>query len=237
MNRKDFLIEDFKKAKDGQRIPLSTMRKLISNLRFFPKTHDFFSYFERSITNTVSGAKLLCQMIAEKEGRQERLTELKDCEHAGDKTTHEVIDLLRETFLTPFDRSDMYMLAVKLDDILDIIYYIGNRLTRYNIQEMPKEVAKLSRIVHDSADELARAIVGLGNPKKSQKVLEHCIEINRLENEADEQVNVVIEELFSGNWDAIDIIKVKELVENLEAAADKCEDVANIIEGIILKHS
>lgn len=215
----------------------STMRKLISNLRFFPKTHDFFGYFEKSIMNTVAGAQMLCRMIDKKEERHKLLEQLKEHEHTGDKITHEVIDLLRETFLTPFDRSDMYLLTVKLDDILDIIFYIGNRMTRYNINEMPKEVTKLAKILLKSTEELSRALADLSNPKHTQKVLDHCVEINRLENEADEQVNHVVEELFGGGWEALDIIKIKELVENLEAAADKCEDVSNIIEGIILKHS
>lgn len=217
--------------------PLPTMRKLISSLRFFPKTHDFFGYFEKSIQNTVDGAKTLCTMIADKERRAELAIELKECEHRGDKITHEVIDLLRETFLTPFDRGDMYTLMVKLDDILDIIWYVGNRMTRYNVERMPKEVAKMANIVMRSSQELSKAVAGLSNMKNSQKVLNHCVEINRLENEADEEVNHVIEELFSGAWNPMDVIKLKELVENLEACADKCEDVANVIEGIILKHA
>ena len=227
----DFNDKDFPKP------PLPTMRKLISSLRLFPKTHDFFGYFEKSIDNTEKGAKILCQMIAKKEKRSELVLELKECEHSGDKITHEVIDLLRETFLTPFDRHDMYTLAVKLDDVLDIIYYIGNRMTRYNIDEMPGEVAQMADIVMRATKELSKAVNGLSNMKNSQKVLDRCVEINSLENEADEQTNHVIEELFSGKWDAMDVIKIKELVENLEACADKCEDVANIIEGIILKHS
>lgn len=221
----------------GKRLPLSSMRKIISNLRFFPKTHDFFGYYEKSIKNTVDGAKMLCQMVAKKEKRQELSTELKECEHRGDKITHEVIDLLRETFLTPFDRHDMYTLIVKLDDILDIIYYIGNRMTRYNIDEMPKEVGTMADIVMRATQELSNALTGLSNMKYSQKVLDRCVEINSLENEADEQVNHVIKDLFSGKWEAMDVIKIKEIVENLEACADKCEDVANIIEGIILKHA
>jgi uncharacterized protein Yka (UPF0111/DUF47 family) len=212
------------------------MRKFISSLRFFPKTHDFFGYFERSIENTVNGAKLLCEMIEKRDGRAERLKLLKDYEHIGDKITHEVIDLLRETFLTPFDRMDMYTLSVKMDDILDIIYYIGNRLTRYNIEKMPPGVAALADIVRRSTIEISHAVSGLRNMKNSQTVLDHCVKINTFENEADDKVNLLIEELFGKRWEPIEVIKIKELVENLEAAADKCEDVANVMEGIILKH-
>lgn len=213
------------------------MRKMISNLRFFPKTHDFFGYYERSIQNTVAGAELLCQMVNSKDKRPARLTALKDLEHKGDQITHEVIDLLRGTFLTPFDRNDMYTLIVKLDDILNIIYYIGNRMTRYNVDEMPREVSLMANVVLQATQELAEALVSLSDMKHSQRVLDRCIKINSLENEADEKVNHVIEELFSGKWNALDVIKIKDIVENLEACADKCEDVANIIEGIILKHA
>lgn len=227
----------FDKDKNFPKTPLPTMRKLISSLRLFPKTHDFFGYFERSIKNTVEGARILCRMIDKKDERIPLLKQLVDREHDGDKITHEVINLLRETFLTPFDRHDMYTLIVKLDDILDIIYFIGNRMTRYNIIEMPHEVNKLADIVLKASEELANALDCLDNMKNCQKVLDRCVEINSLENEADEQVNHVIEEIFSGKWDAMDVIKIKELVENLETCADKCEDVANIIEGIILKHA
>lgn len=228
---------DPSRDKNFPKPPLPTMRKIIANLRFFPKTHDFFGYFEKSIKNTVEGVKILQKIVLNREKRLELVAELKDREHAGDKITHEVIDLLRETFLTPFDRHDMYTLAVKLDDILDIIYYIGNRMTRYNIEKMPKEVSKMTDIILCASEELAKAVAGLRNMKNSRKVLDHCVEINSLENEADDQMNHVIEELFSGEWGAMEVIKVKEMVENLEMCADKCEDVANIIEGIILKHS
>lgn len=218
--------------------PLPVMRKLISNLRLFPKTHDFFSYFEKSISFTVEGAKLLQKCIADSgPNRAELAKQIKDIEHECDKVTHEVIDLLRSTFLTPFDRSDMYLLIVKLDDVMDIINFVGNRVSRYHIKKMPEEMPRLAGVVLRATEELAKAIPCLANMKNSQKILNHCIEINRLENEADEQINNVIEVLFNDNFDALQVIMIKEIVENLEVAADKCEDVANIIEGIILKHS
>lgn len=176
-------------------------------------------------------------MIANKGEREELVRQLKDYEHIGDKITHEVVDLLHQTFLTPFDRSDIHTLVVKMDDILDIVYYVGKRLTIYNVSEMPEEVAQLAEIVDRSAMEISNAIADLKSLKNVKKVLDHCIEVNRLENEADEKMNVVIENLFRNGWDAIEVIKLKEIVENLEAAEDKCEDVANIIENIILKHA
>lgn len=231
------LIDNERIEKIIPRTPLESLRKLISKVRLFPKTHNFFEYFEKESANILVGAKILCRMIAHKEERPELVKELKECEHVGDKLTHEVIDLLHQTFITPFDRSDIHTLVVKMDDILDIIDFIGNRLTVYNITEMPDEIGQLAEIVFLSTKELSKAMAGLERLKDTQRVLNHCIEVNRLENEADEKTNNVIEKLFNNNWEAIQIIKLKELVENLEAAEDKCEDVANIIENIILKNA
>ena len=217
--------------------PLSALRRVIAGLRLFPKTPDFFAYFEKSSENIVRGTELLCKMVKSRDERHALVEELKDIEHVGDHITHDVIDLLHTTFLTPFDRIDIHALAVKMDDILDIAYYVGNRMTRYNINSMPKEIEDLAEILHRSSVEIAKAMPHLRHMKNSPKILSHCIEINRLENDADEKVNVVIESLFSDGYTPYDLIKIKELVENLEAAADKCEDVANLMEGIILRNA
>ncbi len=229
--------ETAKMEKRASNAVVSGIRWIITSLRFFPKTHDFFAYFEKSIANIQEGTKLLCRMIKNKEERVELIKQLRDHEHVGDKITHDVVDLLHQTFLTPFDRSDIHTLVVKLDDILDIVYYIGKRLTIYNVKEMPEEVSFLADTVRRSTIELSKAIAGLESLKNTQKALNHCIEVNRLENEADEAVNTVIEKLFRNGWEPIEVVKIKEIVENLEAAEDKCEDVANIIENIILKHA
>ncbi len=176
-------------------------------------------------------------MITNREDRASLLIKLRDCEHANDKVTHEVIDLLRQTFLTPFDRSDMHVLVVKMDDILDIIYYIGKRLTIYDVSRMPEELVQLAQIVMESSQELSKAVAGLHDLRNLQDVQRRCIEVKRLETEADEKINTVIARLFSNGWEPCEVIKLKELVENIEAAADKCEDVSNIIESIMLKNS
>lgn len=217
--------------------PLSGLRRVITCLRLFPKNHDFFGYFKKSGETVVKGTNLLCEMIENREKRPEFVRRFKDIEHEGDKITHDVIDLLHCTFLTPFDRSDMHTLIVNLDDILDIAYFVGNRLTRYGVNEMPEEMIQMARIVHRASQEVALAVCDLENLKNSKTILKRCIEVNRLENEADEKINVALENLFKNNWEPIQVIKLKELLENLEAAADKCEDVANIIESIVLKNA
>lgn len=219
------------------KLPLSGLRKFISGVRLFPKSHDFFHYFQLSAENIVDGTGLLCRMIANREGRHELLCELKEIEQKGDHLTHEVIDLLHKTFLTPFDRSDIYTLIVKMDDVLDFAYFVGNRMTRYDVREMPEEVPQLADIVHKGALAIKEAILKLKDMKNSQNVLKYCIEINRLENEADEKMNHAIENLFKNDWDPYEVIKLKEILENLEGCADVCEDVANSIESIILRNT
>lgn len=217
--------------------PLAGLRRFISSVRLFPKTHDFFQYFQKSAENIVEGTGLLCKMIAHTGDRRELLGQLKEIEQKGDQITHEVIDLLHKTFLTPFDRTDIYTLIVKMDDVLDFAYFVGNRMTRYDVKEMPEEVPQMADIVHHGALAIKEALLKLKDLKNSQNVLKYCIEINRLENEADEKMNHAIENLFKNDWDPYEVIKLKEILENLEGCADVCEDVANAIESIILRNA
>jgi len=165
--------------------------------------------------------------------RHALVEQLKDIEHVG------IISRTRSSTSCThlphaFDRMDIHALAVKMDDVLDIASTSAPD-DRYNITAMPSELGDLAEILHRSSVEINKATPHLRHMKNAPQILEHCIEINRLENEADEKVNVVIESLFTNGYTPYDLIKIKELVENLEAAADKCEDVANLMEGIILR--
>ena len=231
MSRETAKLDDIKNTQHA-----SAVRKMISGLRLFPKSHDFFGYFQKSGENIVKGTKLLCRMIHEKENCATLAKELKEYELVGDKITHDVIDLLHHTFLTPFDRTDMHTLIVKMDDILDFAYYVGNRLAKYNVKEIPLEMKELADIVCASSEEVAKTVMDLKDLKNSRKILDRCILVKDLENRADDKINFAIERLFDGSYEPLEVIKCKELMEHLEAAADKCEDVANIIEGIILRH-
>lgn len=215
---------------------LSAVRKAITGLRLFPKNHDFFGFYKRSAENMVRGTKLLSRMLANKRERAELLRELKEIELVGDGITREVVDLLHHTFLTPFDRTDMHTLIVKLDDVLDFAYYVGNRLTRYDVQETPHDMLDLAETLCRASEEILRAVGDFKDLKQSRRILESCKRIKDFENQADEQMNAALEHLFKSGWDPLEIMKVKELMEHLEGATDKCDDVANIIEGIILRH-
>lgn len=217
--------------------PFAAIRRFISNLRIFPKNHDFFSYFRQSGDNIVAGTGFLCELIATKEDRAPYLEKMKAYELAGDKITREVINLLHQTFLTPLDRSDMHTLIVTMDDILDLANFVGGRMTRYAITEMPKEMLALAQILHECAKELALAVKDLENLNKSHAIHQHCIAVNVLEKQADEQINHAIGELFTKHWDPYEVIKLKELLENLEYAVDTCQDVANLIEAIVIRNA
>jgi len=163
--------------------------------------------------------------------------QIKDIEHDGDKITHQTMDRLNRTFVTPLDREDIHALISKLDDILDFVDAAANRMILYRIKEPKPEALRLADILFKSVEELKRAISLLRNLKQPQEILKLCIEINSLENEGDSVLRGGVAKLFDEAQDPLLIIKWREIFENLETAIDRCEDVANILEGIVIKYS
>jgi predicted phosphate transport protein (TIGR00153 family) len=210
---------------------------ILSRLSPFPKRRDFFGYFKRSADNIVTGAATLRQMISNEAQRESLLRILDDQEHIGDSITHEVIELLHRTFLTPIDREDIHRLVNTLDDVMDSIHATGNRLSLYRLKRVPAEVTKLGDTLLRSTEEMSRMIAALANLKDAKAIQARCIEIARLENEADETFNEVLRDLYHNDYPPQEIIQVKELIENLERTTDCCKDVAVIVQGIVLKHS
>jgi predicted phosphate transport protein (TIGR00153 family) len=164
---------------------------------------------------------------------EERVRLLKEIEHRGDEMTHNILTKLNQTFITPFDREDIHQLASSLDDVLDFTYAAGVRLTMYKIISAPEAAPKLADILVRQTDQLSQAMGRL--EKNHDHVLENCVEINRLENEADQVARTAIAVLFDKEKDPISLIKLKELFEVLETATDKAEDVANVLEAVVLK--
>jgi predicted phosphate transport protein (TIGR00153 family) len=188
--------------------------------------------FAEMAENLGDGARLLKQILDDFKDIQDRVQKLKDIEHKGDEMTHNVLTKLNQTFITPFDREDIYRLASSLDDVLDFVYAAGVRLIMYKITSAPPAAARLAELVVRQCDQLLHAVNGL---EKQDKVLEYCVEINRLENEADQVARSAIAILFDKETDPISLIKLKELYEVLETATDKAEDAANVLEGVVLK--
>ncbi|MFH0872677.1 MAG: DUF47 family protein [bacterium] len=202
-------------------------------VRIIPREEKFFDFFEQAAQNILLGAETLKIMMETYQNPEASASRLQDLEHEGDKITHQIFKKLNQTFITPIDREDIYSLTSALDDVLDLIEAAADRMVLYKIESPTLEAKELSNIIYDSAKEIERAIVLL---RGLDHVYEHCVEINRLENSADRITRDAIAGLFQGNYSPYDVIKWKEIYETLESATDKCEDAANIIEAVVLKH-
>ena len=201
---------------------------------FLPKTDNFFEQFGLAANNIVNGTRALKELFDEGNNTEEQVKLIKDLEHEGDKITHETVKMLNKTFVTPIDREDIHALITGLDDVMDYIDSAASRYYLYKMGNPPMAAKELAEILHRCAEETVRALTNL---EKFDASIHHiCIELNSLENEADRVVRSAIARLFEKEKDPIELIKWKELLESLEEAADKFEDVANTIEAIIVKH-
>ena len=199
-----------------------------------PKEEKYYEMFEAAARNIHRGAEILQEMMENYREPEKQAAEIRDVEHRGDTITHDIIRKLNQTFITPIDREDIYDLSSALDDVLDMIEAVSDRMVMYKI-EAPTEVARqLAGIIFRSAEEIVK---GVGQVRTIGNVGPYCIEINRLENEADRISRDAVAALFDQERDPIVIMKWKEIYEHLEEATDRCEDVANILESVILKNS
>src|SRR5437763_10622733 len=201
-------------------------------IRFIPKDETFFTMFSEIANNLILGARILVDLFDHYERTDQKAAEIKRIEHVGDQLTHSVLTKLNQTFITPFDREDIHRLASSLDDVLDLMNGAAERIWMYKITEPPPAAARLSRLVLSQCKELGQAVSHLQN---QGDVLGRCVEIKRLENEADVASREAIARLFEGERDPIKLIKTKELLEVLETATDKAEDAANVLETVVLK--
>jgi uncharacterized protein len=201
-----------------------------------PKDDKFFKLFKQMTENITEGARLLKDMLDNFEDPAESQRKIKDVEHKGDSITHEIIQKLNKTFVTPLDREDIYSLASKLDDILDLIDVCAQRIIMYNVESIPGEAKSLGFIILQSCLVVDKAVAMLGK-KSNEQLFALCVEINALENEADRVCREAISRLFDEEKDPIQLIKWKEIFETLEKATDKCEDAANILESVVVKNA
>jgi predicted phosphate transport protein (TIGR00153 family) len=203
-------------------------------LSLVPRKREFFDLYNRSAENTVAIAQALIELLeAFPGGADAKVREIKELEHEGDRLTHEVIDLLNRTFVTPFDRDDMYRLVTALDDICDHIDDAAEKITGYGVREIRHQAIEQAGVIHLSANKLREAIGQLEGFKDSRRVL---IELRELEDEGDRIVWQAVSELFSGGSDAIALIRWKDIHESLEEAVDACENAADVLEAILVKN-
>lgn len=202
-----------------------------------PKEKKFFPLFEKDVQNLMDAALLLNKLLLTEdlELQEKYINDIKDHEKKGDDITHQIFDELNKTFITPFDREDIYHLNSALDDVLDYINGVSLKIKMYKPKILRKEFIDLSELILFSTRELKEAIMGLRDLKHPEKTKNHCIRINEIENLADDIYHTTISELFEKEKDAIELIKHYEILQNLEKATDIAEDVSDVIKTIIIK--
>jgi len=202
--------------------------------QIMPRSQNFYELFDRAASNLADTAALLLKHLTNYRDPEAAHAEIRQREHEGDEITHQIMRALNTTFVTPFDREDIHRLASLIDDILDLIEAVADLLVLHGIPEPLPEMRQQAEVLAMATEQTRQAIAGL----RSFSGLEpYWVEINRLENEGDRVYRKTVARLFSGDFKAMDVLKWKDLVDQLEAAIDACEDVANELETITLKHT
>lgn len=202
-------------------------------MRLIPREEKFYADFMAMAEQLRSGARMLEEMFASDPPIADKAHEIREAEHKCDFLTHEVIQRLNKTFVTPIDREDIHALARALDDVMDAIDAAASLIPLYNINKVRPGARELTRIISASTDQVLLAVQAL---EKRKGVLDRAVEINRLENEADRAHQRAVGQLFAEEHDPIEVMKWKEILDLLEGATDRCEDVANLLENVVVKH-
>ena len=203
-------------------------------LRFRPVETAFYDLFTDSANHLVTGAGLLAEMLAEGADYEDVARRMRDAEHAADETTHAIAKRVNSTFVTPFDREDIYSLASGLDDVMDMMDEVVDMILLYEVKVLPPEVLGQVEVLQRCAELTAAAMPNL---RSMQSLDEYWIEVNRLENTGDRNHRRILADLFSGEFKAMEVLKLKDIVESLEDAIDAFEKVANTVEQIAVKES
>lgn len=203
-------------------------------LRLTPRDTSFYGFFNDAAANLVEAADLLCASLQPGADRPAYAKQLRDIEHRSDEITHAVMRQLNSTFVTPFDRQDIYALASRIDDVMDHMEAAADLVVLYELVDLPAELPAVAQLLLQAARVTADAMPRLQGLKD---LSEYWIEVNRLENEADQLYRRTVASLFSGTYEALHALKLKDLTDELEAAADAFEDVADTVETIAVKES
>ena len=202
-----------------------------------PREEKFFDLFQDSAENMVKAAHSLKDMISNWEHIEGTVAEITELEHKGDTITHEIMSRLNRTFVTPFDREDIAQLAHSLDDVTDFIHSAADSMLLYKVERPGERAKELADIILQATEEIEKVLPQLKKRIILSSVLKRCVEINRLENLADRVYRSAIAELFDDSTDMAHIIKWREIYAHMESATDRCEDVADVLEGVAIKHA
>ena len=203
----------------------------------FPKEEKFFVLFEQSARNLVKIAQQLRDMVNTWENIKERVDVITTLEHEGDAIAHQIVAQLHQTFVTPLDREDIALLAESLDDITDLIHAAADTMLLYKVEQPTDRAKERANIVVQAVTEVENGVAAIHGRIDRAKLLKLCVEINRLENVGDSVYRAALAELFAESKDFAHLFKWREIYEHIEGAIDKCEDVANILEGVALKYA
>jgi predicted phosphate transport protein (TIGR00153 family) len=206
-------------------------------LSFIPQDGRFFILFEESAHNAVEVATKLKELLYDWTNVEDKIATIADLEHKGDNITHHIAEQLHRTFVTPFDREDIAMLSHTLDDVTDFIHSAADAMLLYRVSEPTQRAKELADVIVEITVEVERAVAILNKKLDQRQMLKHCVEINRLENVADRIYRSALAELFANATDVVYIMKWREIYEHMETATDRCEDVANVLEGVAIKYS
>lgn len=205
-----------------------------------PTEKKFFTLFEAQAAYSVEASRTFA-VLAKDWGKRtldfDAFARLSQIEKDADKTTHEINDLLNRTFITPLDREDIYRLAGELDDVIDLIESVGTRMKQYHVEHSTEDLARMADLLVSATETLSKAVKELRTSEKGGRLNDYCVEVHRLENIGDDYFGDVISKLFEGKPDPLETMKWKEIYEGIEAAIDRCEDVAETIEAIVVKRS
>lgn len=205
--------------------------------RFMPREGRFFDYFNEHAEQIVLGAEQLKALMGAVHELDERKRNIENIEHRADKITQQTMQLLHHTFITPLDRDEIHQLITRMDDILDLMEDVSQCMFLYDIHAVTAEAVQLADLCLTSAQKVKLAVSQLANLKNSKSILELCSEVDRLEGDADHVMRTAMAKLFREEADAKQLFKMKEIYQLLESVTDRCQDVANIIEGIVIENA
>jgi predicted phosphate transport protein (TIGR00153 family) len=206
-------------------------------LTLVPREKKFFALFEQSSQNALKIAQQLKDMVYVWENVKERVWVINDLEHQGDAITHQIFEQLHRSIITPFDREDIALLADSLDDVVDFIHAAADAMLLYKVERPTKRAKEMVNIVVQAVAEVERAVSEIRDRVGRKKLLNRCVEINRLENIGDNVFRSAMAELFDDSTDFAGLIKWREIYRHMESVIDRCEDIANILEGVSLKYA
>jgi uncharacterized protein len=202
-----------------------------------PKEMSFFEIFEEQAAANVEAAQIMVDLLDRFDDAPAKVARLQSVEHKADEITHRAMAMLHKTFITPIDREQIHQLVSSLDDVVDLLDGASRRMLLYGVKNPRKDLGEMARVLLASCREVEKAVKGLRNMKNAKIILAACIEVNKLENDGDALRDAAVADLLKQSKDAIEILTWKEIYETVETAIDRCEDVANVIEGVVLENA